>query len=88
MSQSQRKIKTHTYKNGTVKTFTTGQYVGKEVPLNVEIRSQPMSHRKPTELLLEYTEDSGDYFNLWSLRLNGRQARTLQNALNKHFENQ
>ena len=65
--------------NGTIKTFTTGRPEGSLPNFDVNITSPPRHFKEPTEMTFSVG-------NKLSITLDGRQARTLNEVLNRHFE--
>jgi hypothetical protein len=74
-----RKIKQNKRSNGTVRTFTTGKVEGKLPNFDVEVTSPPRRFKESTEMSITI----GDKF---SFVLDGRQARTLNEVLSRHFD--
>ncbi len=69
--------------DGTVVTRTSGQPRGDMPSFDVEVATPPRRSKKGTELAIRFRNNDGRQFRL---TLNGRQARTLREVLDRHFD--
>ena len=74
-----KKINQNKSSNGTVTTYTTGSPRGDLPNFDVQITSPPRRFKEPTEMTVSIG-------SLFSIKLDGRQARTLNEVLNRHFK--
>lgn len=69
--------------NKMAKTFTTGQPQGNLPNFDVSLTTPSNGQHRPTELRLDFVQGG----KRRRLTFDGRQARTLHEVLNRHFEN-
>lgn len=74
-----KRIEQKVMDDGTVSTRTRGTPQGDLTNFDVSLTTRPTHHKKATEFVVELSEHV-------KLELTGRQAKTLREVLNRHFE--
>lgn len=74
-----KRINQRINQNGTINTFTNGRTEGNLPNFDVFVETPPRNFKKSTEMLVSIG-------NGLTLNLDGRQARTLNEVLSRHFD--